>query len=163
MPHLAATLIAACYGCEQNKLVVQQELNVDMLLSLLRSCKNASSTSQFNSASDSSPADESNEQNQVGSEFKKPHIDVPMKQSRANGKGARNSLGKSGAMGNGIKVSKMRTQKDSKVMKNNEEYLPEASSLMLHCRFPNSFVDKAEQFFTAEFPSGIDEVQTVTL
>ncbi|KAI9117138.1 hypothetical protein K1719_011304 [Acacia pycnantha] len=167
MPCLAATLIAACYGCEQNKFVVQQELNVDMLLSLLRSCKNASSASQLNSTSDSYPADESNEQNQVGSEFRKPHGDVPIKHSRTNGKGTRNSLAKSGALGNGIKAGKMRGQKDSKSIKNNEEVasnLPEASSsLMLRCRFPNSFIDKAEQFFSAEFPSGIDELQIQTL
>ncbi|XP_054821414.1 uncharacterized protein LOC129320182 isoform X2 [Prosopis cineraria] len=170
MPVLAATLIAACYGCGQNKFVVQQELNVDMLISLLRSCKNASSTSQFNSTSDSSPADESNVQNQGGSEFRKPHADVPIKYSRTNGKGTRSSSGKNGALGNGIKTSKMRSQRDSKAIKNNEEvapkqnlYLPEASSLMLYCRFPNSFIDKAEQFFSAEIPSGIDEVRVQTL
>ncbi|KAJ4713125.1 S phase cyclin A-associated in the endoplasmic reticulum [Melia azedarach] len=40
MPVLAGTLVAACYGCEQNKAVVQQELSMDMLVSLLRSCRN---------------------------------------------------------------------------------------------------------------------------
>lgn len=166
MPFLAATLVAACYGCEQNKFVVQQELSVDMLLSLLRSCKNASSPSQLSSALDSSPgADESTEQNQLGSDFRKPQVDVSGKYSRNNGKGPRVSLGKSGALANNLKTGKTRSQRDNKVTRNYEEAaskhnlsIPETSSLMLHSRFPNSFIDKVELFFSAEIPNGIDEV-----
>ncbi|KAH9331731.1 hypothetical protein KI387_003839, partial [Taxus chinensis] len=38
-PVLVGTLLAVCYGCEQNRDVVQQELSMDMLLVLLKSSK----------------------------------------------------------------------------------------------------------------------------
>eukprot|EP00252_Welwitschia_mirabilis_P014058 TRINITY_DN31081_c0_g1_i1.p1 TRINITY_DN31081_c0_g1~~TRINITY_DN31081_c0_g1_i1.p1 ORF type:complete len:1920 (+),score=403.73 TRINITY_DN31081_c0_g1_i1:313-6072(+) len=38
-PILVGTLLAVCYGCEQNRNVVQQELSMDMLLVLLKSSK----------------------------------------------------------------------------------------------------------------------------
>jgi hypothetical protein len=38
MPILAAALVAVCYGCDQNRSVVQQEISTDMLRSLLKSC-----------------------------------------------------------------------------------------------------------------------------
>ncbi|KAK7388896.1 hypothetical protein VNO78_23723 [Psophocarpus tetragonolobus] len=153
MPILASTLVAACYGCEQNKFVVQQELSVDMLLSLLRSCKNAVPATQLNSTLDNSTADESSECNQLGTEIRKPQVDIPVKNSRSNGKGTRASLGKSGGLGNNIKNGRIRSQRDGKTTKNSEEAAPkhgEPSHLMLHCRFPSSFIDKVEQFFSAE-------------
>ncbi|XP_073227045.1 uncharacterized protein [Cicer arietinum] len=101
MPILAGTLVAACYGCEQNKFMVQQELSVDMLLSLLRSCRNAAPTTQLNFNLDNCPIDESSGSNQPGTEFRKPQVDVPMKHGRSNGKGTRASLGKRGTLGNG--------------------------------------------------------------
>ena len=81
MPILAVTLVAVCYGCEQNKFVVQQELSVDMLLSLLRSCRNAAPATQLNSTLDNSTTDESGECNQLGTEIKKPQVDFPVKRS----------------------------------------------------------------------------------
>ncbi|KAH7851799.1 hypothetical protein Vadar_016608 [Vaccinium darrowii] len=59
MPILAGTLVAACFSCEQNKGVVQQELSTDMLISLLRSCRNGS------------PISSPEECNQLGSESRK--------------------------------------------------------------------------------------------
>ncbi|XP_061346642.1 uncharacterized protein LOC133292263 [Gastrolobium bilobum] len=161
MPILAGTLVAACYGCEQNKFVVQQELSVDMLLSLLRSCRNAAPATQLNSALDNSPTDESSECNQLVTEFRKSQVDIPIKNSRSNGKGTRASLGKSGALGNSTKNGRIR----SKATKNSEETaskhnlpISETSHLMLHCRFPHTFIDKVEQFFSVEIANGVDEV-----
>ncbi|CAJ2664620.1 unnamed protein product [Trifolium pratense] len=155
MPILAGTLVAACYGCEQNKFMVQQELSVDMLLSLLRSCRNAAPATQFNSNLDNIPTDESSGSNQSGI----------VKHSRSNGKGTRASLGKNGALGNGVKSSRTRSLRDGKATKNSDEAVPkykqfssETSHSMLHCRFPHSFLDKVEQFFSADIASEVDEV-----
>nr|KYP55467.1 S phase cyclin A-associated protein in the endoplasmic reticulum [Cajanus cajan] len=161
MPILAGTLVAACYGCEQNKFVVQQELSVDMLLSLLRSCRNAASATQLNSTIDNSTTDESSECNQLGTEIRKPQVDVPVKYSRSNGKSTRASLGKSGALGNNVKSGRIKNLRDGKTTKIPEEAAPknsEPSHLMLHCRFPPIFIDKVEQFFSAEIANGIDEL-----
>lgn len=159
MPILAGTLVAACYGCEQNKFVVQQELSVDMLLSLLRSCRNPAT--QLNSTLDNSTTDEYGECNQLSTEIRKPQVDIPVKNSRSNGKGTRASLGKSGASGNNTKNGRIRSIRDGKTTKNSEEMAPkhsEPSHLMLHCRFPPSFIDKVEQFFSAEIANGVDEL-----
>lgn len=161
MPVLAGTLVAACYGCEQNKFVVQQELSVDMLLSLLRSCRNAAPATQLNSALDNSTADESSEYNQLGAEIKKPHVEIPVKCGRSNGKATRAASGKGGASGNNVKNGRIRSQRDAKTTKHSEELAPkhgEPSYLMLHCRFPPSFIDKVEQFFSAEIANGVDEL-----
>jgi hypothetical protein len=155
MPLLAGTLVAACYGCEQNKFMVQQELSVDMLLSLLRSCRNAAPATQLNSNFDNIPTDESIGSNQSGI----------LKHNRSNGKGTRASFGKSGALGNGTKSSRTRSLRDGKATKNTDEAVPkykqfssETSQSMLHCRFPHSFLDKVEQFFSADIANGVDEV-----
>lgn len=155
MPLLAGTLVAACYGCEQNKFMVQQELSVDMLLSLLRSCRNAAPATQLNSNFDNIPTDESIGSNQSGI----------LKHNRSNGKGTRASFGKSGALGNGTKSSRTRSLRDGKATKNTDEAVPkykqfssETSHSMLHCRFPHSFLDKVEQFFSADIANGVDEV-----
>ncbi|MED6221115.1 hypothetical protein PIB30_051254 [Stylosanthes scabra] len=167
MPILSGTLVAACYGCEQNKFVVQQELSVDMLLSLLRSCRNSSPASQLNPTLDNSSIDDSNEYNQLGSESRKPLSDIPTKHSRSNvnGKGSRASLIKGGASGNSIKTGRIRSLRDGKATKSSEEMatknthpVSETSTLMLHCRFPHSFIDKVEQFFSVEIPNGVNEV-----
>nr|XP_029146090.1 uncharacterized protein LOC112722551 isoform X1 [Arachis hypogaea] len=170
MPILAGTLVAACYGCEQNKFVVQQELSVDMLLSLLRSCRSSSPASQLNPTLDNSSIDDSSECNQLGSESRRPLSDIPTKHSRSNvnGKGSRASLIKVGASGNSIKTGRIRSLRDGKATKSSEEMATknthcvfETSTLMLHCRFPHSFIDKVEQFFSAEIPNGVDEVKQV--
>lgn len=161
MPILAGTLVAACYGCEQNKFVVQQELSVDMLLSLLRSCRNAAPATQLNSTLDNSTTDESSEYNQLATEIKKPHVEIPVKCGRSNGKGTRASFGKSGASGNNVKNGRIRSQRDAKTTKHSEELAPkhgEPSYLMLHCRFLPRFIDKVEQFFSSEIANGVDEL-----
>ncbi|MED6206043.1 hypothetical protein PIB30_023259 [Stylosanthes scabra] len=147
MPILAGTLVAACYGCEQNKFVVQQELSVDMLLSLLRSCRNSSPASQLNPTLDNSSIDDSNEYNQLGSESRKPLSDIPMKHSRSNvnGKGSRTSLIKGGASGNSIKPGRIRSLRDGKATKSSEEMatknthpVSETSTLMVSFTDPQA-------------------------
>ncbi|GBG61695.1 hypothetical protein CBR_g23210 [Chara braunii] len=39
MPILYGTILAACYGCDQNRDVVERELSMQMVLSFLRSCR----------------------------------------------------------------------------------------------------------------------------
>lgn len=143
MPVLAGTLVAACYGCEQNKGVVQQEMSTDMLLSLLRSCRNVLPAVRSNPNVDSCPAD-----------------DVPLRSCRNNNKNSRVSSGKGVASGNSMRNGKMRSHRESKMMKTYEELAPkqilpssETASMMLHCRFPISFIDRAENFFSTENPS----------
>lgn len=148
MPALAGTLVAACYGCEQNKGVVQQEISIDMLLSLLRSCRNV----------DNSISDNSSEFNQLGPEFKKP-VETPLRCSRYNARGTKVCLGKGCSLGNNFRNGKMRNQRDGKTTKASEEMTlkqnlmaSETSTVMLYCRFPSSFIDRAEQFFSAGIP-----------
>ncbi|GMI67380.1 hypothetical protein HRI_000407300 [Hibiscus trionum] len=168
MPVLAGTLLAACYGCEQNKDVVQQELSMDMLLSLLRSCRNILPTAR---SSNSNPeillADDSNESNQQGSDLKRSQGDTPLRSSRYNTRNTRVSGGKGSAVGNSLKFGKMRNQRDCRSIKTCEETtighntnnLPVlGTSLMLYSRFPSSFIDRAEQFFSA----GISDDGTVS-
>uniref|UniRef100_A0A5B7ANZ2 S phase cyclin A-associated protein in the endoplasmic reticulum N-terminal domain-containing protein n=1 Tax=Davidia involucrata TaxID=16924 RepID=A0A5B7ANZ2_DAVIN len=166
MPILAGTLVASCFGCEQNKGVVQQELSTDMLLSLVRSCKNGLPAVQSSSTLDSPPTDTSNESNQLGSESRKLHGDIPLRSTRYSLRSTRISSGKGGTSGNSAKVSKIRNQRDSKAMKLCEEMALKqnlsasetSSTLMLHSRFPVSFIDRAEQFFSAETINLSDEL-----
>ncbi|CAI8584769.1 unnamed protein product [Vicia faba] len=147
MPILAGILVAACYGCEQNKFMVQQELSVDMLLSLLRSCRTAAPAIQFNSNLDNITTDESSGSNQSGI----------VKHGRSNGKGTRASFGKGGALGNGTKSSsRARSLRDGKATKNSDEAIPKYSHSLLHCRFPHSFLDKVEQFFSTDITNEVD-------
>ncbi|MCL7027258.1 hypothetical protein MKW94_022041 [Papaver nudicaule] len=164
MPILAGTLVAACYGCEQNKDVVQQELSIDMLLSLLKSCKYGSSALQ----SDLSPpldnnftADDPCEvSHQSGPEPKR--LQGEFSAARSNRYNSRNirllSSGKAGPVSSSSRVGKVRNQRDNnKTTKTCEEWavkhnLPAtetSSSFMLHSRFPNAFIDKAEEFFSS--------------
>lgn len=149
MPILAGTLVAACYRCDQNMSVVQQELSMDMLLSLLTSCRKNL---------ENPPADDSVvcNHNQLGSESRKLQVETPLRSSRYNARGTRVSLGKGGGggSGNSTRTGKMRNQRESKATKICEELglknnLETPSTLMLHSRFPGSFIDIAEQFFSA--------------
>lgn len=143
MPVLAGTLVAACFGSEQNKGVVQQELSIEMLLSLLKSCKNGSSLSQVNPT-----MDESTESTQSGPETRKLHGDSSQRSSRSNTRSTRVLSGKS-AVGNSNRSGKIRNQKDN----NKSTRVSESNSnLMLHSRFPTSFIDRAELFFSTESP-----------
>ncbi|KAG2679356.1 hypothetical protein I3843_11G048500 [Carya illinoinensis] len=156
MPVLAGTLVAACYGSEQNKGVVQLEISIDMLLSLLRSCRNVLPSVQSNLTSDNSMGDDSSEINLPGPECKKPQVESPLRFSRNNARSARAYLGKAGGLVNSIRNGKMRNQRDGKTTKASEEMalkqnLPasETNTVMLYSRFPSSFIDRAERFFSA--------------
>ncbi|XP_073024584.1 uncharacterized protein [Primulina eburnea] len=151
MPVLAGTLVAASYGCEQNKGVIQQELSMDMLLPLLESCRTNSTAFAFQNN------DESGELNRTGSETKEVH----QKSNRNHLKSTR-VLSQRGSSGSMTRMIRGQKQRDGKVIKLSEE-LPhrgngqstsDASTLMLHCRFPVSFINKAEKFFTTEITSG---------
>lgn len=144
MPVLAGTLVAASYGCEQNKAVIQQELSMDMLLPSLKSCKST--------IVDSDGA----ELNRNGTE-RKPHVDVPQKINRNCSRSSRLVSQRGGAPANNVRSLKSRNLRDSKTVKVSEEMqmgsgqsASETSTLMLHSRFPLCFVEKAQQFFTAE-------------
>ncbi|KVH98506.1 hypothetical protein Ccrd_023280 [Cynara cardunculus var. scolymus] len=150
MPVLAGTLVAACFGSEQNKGVVQQELSIEMLLSLLRSCRSVSPSglTQVNP-----PIDDSSESTQSGPETRKLNGDVSQRSNRHNTRSTRVQSGRGGAVGNSSRSIKIRNQKDSskstRVCESNSEG---CSNLMLHSRFPASFIDRAELFFSTESP-----------
>ncbi|CAA2977538.1 Hypothetical predicted protein [Olea europaea subsp. europaea] len=151
MPILAGTLVATSFGCEQNKDVIQQELSVDMLLSLLKSCKN----SQCNSTLNSTPAEES------ALEFKKLPVDASQKSYRNNLRSSRGVPQRGFLPASNMRTMKARNLKDTKAAKLCEEVClgtgqssSETSALML--RFPISFINKAEQFFAAE-TTGLSE------
>lgn len=165
IPVLAGALVAACYGCEQNKCVVQQELSMDMLVSLLRSCRNVSPAMRSNPIVENLPTEDANESNQQIYELKKSSQgDILQRSNRYNSRSMRVSMGKAGTFGNSIRGGKMRSQRDGKTTKTSEEmalkHNPVApqTSMMLHCRFPSSFMDRAEQFFTAGMTNVADEV-----
>lgn len=151
MPVLAGTLVAACYGCEQNKGLVEQELSLEMLLSLLKSCKNVLPAVRSNLTLEDLLGESSGECNQHGSEIKKSQSETPLRSSRFNSRAMRVPVGKVTASGNSFRVSRLRNQRESKATKATEEMtmkhgLP--ASVMLHCRFPRRFIDQAEQFFS---------------
>ncbi|KAG8388751.1 hypothetical protein BUALT_Bualt02G0157900 [Buddleja alternifolia] len=141
MPVLAGTLVAASYGCKQNKAVIQQELSMDMLLPSLKSCKS------------SLPNDDSAESNE-----RKALADTSQKSNRNYSKTTRVVSQRGGVPGSYVRTIKGRNQRDGKVVKvseemqmgNNGQSASETSTLMLHCRFPVGFIEKAEQFFSAE-------------
>ncbi|XP_076900166.1 uncharacterized protein LOC143554243 isoform X2 [Bidens hawaiensis] len=141
-PVLAGTLIAACFGSEQNKGVVQQELSIEMLISLLRSCKTGLPKSQ--------PVEELADSSQPGLDSRKLQGDGSQ---RSNRKTSRTQSGKSGSVGNLNRSLKIRSQKDAgKPTRVCEPSSESCSNLMLHSRFPASFIDRAELFFSTESP-----------
>ncbi|KAF9593065.1 hypothetical protein IFM89_020072 [Coptis chinensis] len=158
MPILAGTLVSACYGCEQNKGVVQQELSTEMLLSLVGSCRSGSLATI--APADNTMTSDLCEGSQLSNEPRKFQVEVPVRSGRCIPKSTRLSLVKGGASGSNARVTKVRNQRDVKVTcatKTSEQWLlkhnlpaAEASStFMLHSRFPVSFVDRAEEFFSA--------------
>ncbi|KAL4036190.1 hypothetical protein IC575_004917 [Cucumis melo] len=164
MPVLASTLVAACYGCEQNKSVVQQELSIDMLLSLLRSCKNNLLVPALPSTS-TQENEESNESNPNGFESRKPQTDGIIRATRNVSRITRTSLGRPGGVssGNSNRSNKTRNQRDNRSAKASDEITLkhnqpaiEVASVMLHYRFPSSFLDRAEQFFSADISTAVD-------
>ncbi|KAL8091446.1 uncharacterized protein LOC141693225 [Apium graveolens] len=164
MPIMAGTLVAACFGCDQNKDVVQQELSTDMLLSLLRSCKSGLPAFCPRSALESRPMDEVIESIQLGPEPRKLQGDISQRSNRYNARSNRAS-GKGGGPGNSTRILKMRNTRDFKPLKSFEEKGSKHNqstsetpyNLMLHSRFPESFIDKAEQFFSTDVTTSLGE------
>lgn len=153
MPILAGTLVAASYGCEQNKAVIQQELSMDMLLPSLKLAKTTKD-------SNGPLADDSGDSNQMGPD-RKVQADASQKSHRNSLKGARVLPQRGGS----IRTLKGRNLRDNKVVKLSEEMhtgnaqsASESSTLMLHCRFPTRFIEKAEQFFAAEVNTSNNEL-----
>lgn len=151
MPVLAGTLVAACYRCEQNRGVIQQELSIDMLRSLLKSCKNASPSSRSHQVLDNSPFS-SCENVQLGLESKKPQADK-LRPSRGSGRNSRNSLIKGFSAGNNARLGKKREKAVKVCEETAAKYdLPiTGTTTTLHSKFPDSFIDSADKFFAAGF------------
>ncbi|XP_020270686.1 S phase cyclin A-associated protein in the endoplasmic reticulum-like [Asparagus officinalis] len=152
-PILASTLMAACYGCDQNRGLVLQELSVDMLLSLLKSCRQSLLADQpDNSLQENSLASDLCDGTQQTQEAKKPQGD-----NKPNRKGARFAFAKGSTSISNIKATKAKSQREHRGTKTCDEWafkhnLPSSETshtFMLHQRFPTSFLDKAEEFFTS--------------
>ncbi|KAJ9560220.1 hypothetical protein OSB04_005380 [Centaurea solstitialis] len=150
MPVLAGTLVAACFGSEQNKGVVQQELSIEMLLSLLKSCR---SGAQSGSTQVNPPIDDPSESTQSGPETRKLNGDTLQRSNRLNTRSMRVQSGRGSGVGSSSRNVKIRNQKDgSKSTRVCETSSESCSNLMLHSRFPASFIDRAESFFSTESP-----------
>ncbi|EPS65205.1 hypothetical protein M569_09575, partial [Genlisea aurea] len=143
MPVLASTLVAASYGCEQNKAVILQELSLDMLVQSLRTCKTTA-------LEDSTETETMNQI--IGSDAKSPPA-VNNNNRKSSSSSARVFPSRSG--NSSVRTTKQRREtKFSVVGKCNdpeigrfENYSPK----MLHfIRFPVGFIDKVEQFFASE-------------
>ncbi|KAH6755812.1 hypothetical protein C2S53_009084 [Perilla frutescens var. hirtella] len=154
MPVLAGTLVAASYGCEQNKAVIQQELSMDMLLPSLKSCKSIMPTI----------AEDAGELSRTGTD-RKSQADSSQKPNRNYSRSARLVPPRGGVPAGNMRSLKTRSQRDSKLVKVSEEMqmgnaqsASETSTLMLHSRYPVSFIEKAQQFFTAEINTSNTEV-----
>ncbi|CAL9770218.1 unnamed protein product [Musa acuminata subsp. burmannicoides] len=153
-PILAGTLVAGCYGCEQNRGIVLQELSTDMLLSLLKSCKQALLSVQPDSVQSNISVSDATDSNQMVSDARKPQSEIHARSIRKN---TRASLGK-GLSSSTTKINKTKIQRDCRgtrtfdewVFKHNLSSTEASSCFMLHWRFPISFLDKAEEFFLAE-------------
>ncbi|KAF5188640.1 S phase cyclin a-associated protein in the endoplasmic reticulum, partial [Thalictrum thalictroides] len=163
MPILAGTLVSACYGSEQNRDVVQQELSTDMLLSLVGSCRNGSLANSI--PPNNSIIGDLCYGSQSSNEPKKSQAEVAARYGRCNPKGTRLSIVKGVALGNNARVTKSRNPRDVKATKTCEQWalkhnLPaseSSSTFMLHSRFPISFMDRAEEFFSAGISNVSDE------
>ncbi|XP_021733923.1 uncharacterized protein LOC110700659 [Chenopodium quinoa] len=159
MPILAGTLVAVCFGCEQNKGVVQQELSTEMILSLVKFWKSSLPSVRSKSPTGNPSVEDSTESSLLTLEHKKLQSDVSVKSTRFTTRGSRLSLPKGNVSGssNG-RNGKIRNPRDSRTSKNSEDTASKIKSqasvaptvLPLYCRFPPSFVDRAEQFFSEE-------------
>ncbi|KAJ4762897.1 S phase cyclin A-associated protein in the endoplasmic reticulum [Rhynchospora pubera] len=152
-PVLAGTLVAACFGSDQNRGVVQQELSTEMLLTVLKSCKQGLLDSQpFSSSTMNQPSDAG----QMVLEVKPPpSAEVPLiRQSRRT---FRPVTGKGGIPAS-IRLGRGKVQRVGRVTRACDEWalkhaFPASGpsvSFMLHRRFPTAFLDKAEEFFSNE-------------
>lgn len=149
MPILAAALIAVCYGCDQNRSVVLQEVSSDMLCSLLRSCRSSGQTASDCIATGCSGANNSSDNStQISLDFRNSLADISVRSSRKN---VRPVLGK--GISGPIKLNRNKNQKDARGTRTDEDgplkqRAGEASSaFMLHRKIPAYFLDRAEEFF----------------
>ncbi|CAD6344034.1 unnamed protein product [Miscanthus lutarioriparius] len=147
MPILAAALIAVCYGCDQNRSVVQQEISTDMLRCLLKSCQTSGSNSPDSTAVD----DSGNNSNESILEIRNSQGDIPKRSSRKIG---RPVVGK--GISGGIRFNRNKVQKDGRGTRAvddgplKQRAQEASSSFMLHRKIPASFLDRAEFFFCSE-------------
>lgn len=148
MPILAAALIAVCYGCDQNRSVVQQEISTDMLRSLLKSFRTSGLTSSDSIAADGSGTKNSSDSTQILLDTRNSQGDISIRSSR---KSARLILGK--GIPGGIRLSRNKGQRDGRGTRTaDDEPLKQrageaSSTFMLHRKIPASFLDRAEEFF----------------
>ena len=150
MPILAAALTAICYGCDQNRSVVLQEISSDMLSSLLRSCRASGlATSDPVAAADGSGANNSGDATQISPDTRNSLSDISIRSGR---KGVRTVLGK-GAPG-AVRLNRNnKNQKDGKGTRTGDDVPPKQrtgealSAFMLHRKIPVFFLDRAEEFF----------------
>jgi hypothetical protein len=151
MPILAAALVAVCYGCEQNRSVVQQEISTDMLRSLLKSCHMSGLTRSDAIGVDGAGTNNSSDNTQASLDIRNALGDIPI---RLNRKGGRAVVGK--GVSGGIRSSRTKVQKDGRGTRAIDDgplkqRAGESSSIfMLHRKIPASFLDRAEDFFCSE-------------
>ncbi|KAL6657656.1 hypothetical protein ACP70R_005436 [Stipagrostis hirtigluma subsp. patula] len=151
MPILAAALIAVCYGCDQNRSVVQQEISTDMLHSLLKSCRTSGLTPSNSIAVDGTGTNNSSDNSQIILDTRSSQGDISIRSSRKNG---RLVVGK--GVAGAIRFNRNKAQKDGKGTKAIDDgplkqRAGEAlCTFMLHRKIPASFLDRAEEFFCSE-------------
>lgn len=156
MPVLAGTMVAACFGCEQNKDVIQQELSTDMLLSLLKACRSSLPSDNSFTVPNNPPLDEAGTSAQLGPESKNLQVDFPLKSNRNSQRNARALSQKGGSLPT-IRTARIRSLKENKVvkpcegksLKSNSSVPDSTVTYMLHSRLSTDVLDKAEQFFAA--------------
>lgn len=169
MPILAGTLVAVCFGCEQNKGIVQQELSTEMIISLVKSWKSSLPLVRSKSPTGNSSMEDSTDSPVLSTlERRKLQSDASAKSTRFTARGSRLSLPKGSVSGssNG-RIGKIRNTRDNRTSKMSEDstskikVLPSESpgSLSLYCRFPPSFIDRAEQFFSKEHDRENDDAR----
>lgn len=149
MPILTTALIAVCYGCDQNRSVVLQEISSDMIDTLLRSCRASVLATSDSVAVDGSGANNSGDSTHILPDIRNSLSDMSIRSSR---KGARPVLGK--GISGAIKLNRNKNQKDGRGVRAGDDGGPlkqragEASSaFMLHRKIPAFFFEKAEEFF----------------
>ncbi|PHT47684.1 hypothetical protein CQW23_11892 [Capsicum baccatum] len=156
MPVLAGTMVAACFGCEQNKDVIQQELSTDMLLSLLKACRSSLPSDNSFTVPNNPPLDEAGTSAQLGPESKNLQVDFPLKSNRNSQRNAR-ALSQKGSSLPTNRTARIRSLKENKVvkpcegksLKSNSSVPDSTVTYMLHSRLSTDVLDKAEQFFAA--------------
>ncbi|KAI5007739.1 hypothetical protein ZWY2020_008787 [Hordeum vulgare] len=149
MPILTTALIAVCYGCDQNRSVVLQEISSDMIVTLLRSCRASLLATLDSVAVDGSGANNSGDSSHISPDIRNSLSDMSIRSSR---KGVRPVLGK--GVSGAIRLNRNKNQKDGRGVRAGDDGGPikqragEASSaFMLHRKIPAFFFEKAEEFF----------------